>query len=53
MSSRKINLCRMLVMSLLWVLPSIAQEIAPQYLIVLAKLREISAPPCATVVEEE
>ena len=38
-------------MSLPLVLQAIAQEIAPQYLVVLAKLQEHSAPPCATVVE--
>ncbi len=41
----------MLVISLLWVLHAIAHEIAPLYLLVLVKLQELSAPPCATVVE--
>jgi hypothetical protein len=53
MGSRKIYLYRMLVMSLLKVQHAIAQEIAPQYLVVLVKLQELSAPPCATVVEEK
>jgi hypothetical protein len=48
---KKNYLCRMVVMSLLWVLHAIAQEIAPLYLVVLVKLQELSAPPCAIVVE--
>jgi hypothetical protein len=38
-------------MSLLWVLHAIALEIAPLYLVVLVKPQELSAPPCAMVVE--
>ncbi len=38
-------------MSLPLVLHAIAQEIAPRYLVVDAKLQEHSVPPCATVVE--
>ena len=38
-------------MSLLWVLHAIVQEIAPLHHVVLVKLQELSAPPCATVVE--